>query len=200
MKPKTAIATTNAFEIKFYRVGLWALLALLFLIASTGCATTAQPIEESSQGPGHTGLSQEAPPTGTAEIITVDLNAIEPDPKNRAAAELCRDLHGPLLQIVESKDPVREAQALGLNVHEDQVQITLVLSIKGSAFLRLSGIDVGKQAGKQIQAYVPISRLCELAADKRVEAIYPVRQAETQVQPPVQTNHSTSLPPAGPSQ
>jgi hypothetical protein len=154
------------------RVGLGALLALLVLVASTGCAT-------SGQAPGQVGVDQDAPPTGTAEVITVDLNAVEPEPKSRAAAELCQDLHGPLLQVVEAQDPVQEAQALGLTVREDQVQVVLVLNEKGVDFLRLAGVDVGKQSGKQVQAYAPISRLCELAADKRVDAIYPANQAET---------------------
>jgi hypothetical protein len=148
-------------------------LALLILIASTGCAT-------SSQAPGQVGVDQDAPPTGTAEVITVDLNAVEPESKSRAAAELCRDLRGPLLQVVEAQDPVQEAQALGLTVREDQVQVVLVLNEQGTDFLQLAGVDVGKQSGKQVQAYAPISRLCELAADKRVDAIYPASQAETQ--------------------
>jgi hypothetical protein len=169
-----------AVEKQVYRVGLWALWALLAIVAATGCAATIQPIEESSLNQGDVGLSQDAPPTGTAEVIFVDLNAVQPAPGDRTADQSCQALHGPLRQVFESKDPTQEAQALGLNVREDQVQITLVLSRQGSAFLRALGVDVGKQTDKQIQAYVPISRLCELAEDKRIEAIYPVSQAETQ--------------------
>jgi hypothetical protein len=161
-------------------VGFWALLALLALIVVSGCATITEPAEKDGRKQGNAGLSQDAPPTGTAEVIFVDQNAVQPDPGDRAAAKSCQELHGLLLQIVESDDPSREAQALGLNVREDQVQIELVLNSQGIAFLHTLAVDVGKQSGRQIQAYVPVSRLCELAADKRVQAIYPVSQAETQ--------------------
>ena len=169
-----------AIESEALRIGFWALLALLILMASTGCGETPQPAKESDQNHGDVGVSNEAPPTTTAEVITVDLNAVELDAKKQSEAKSCRDLHGPLLQIVESKEPVQEARALGLNVREDKVQITLVLNTQDAAFLRQSGIDTGKRTGKQIQVYAPILRLCELAADKRVDAVYPVSQAETQ--------------------
>jgi hypothetical protein len=157
---------------------LWALLALLAWLVTAGCATTAQPIE-SEPGQGETGVSQDAPPTGTAALIKVDLNAIEPDPKDRAAAEFCPDLRGSLLQVVESARPAQRAQALGLIVRQDQVQVMLVLDGTDSAFLSQAGIEIGKQKDEQVQAYVPLDKLCELAAHKRVLAIYPASQAET---------------------
>ena len=173
-------AKAIAVEQNIYRVGLWPLLALLVLIASTGCATTARPGEGGGRGPGDVGLSQDAPPTGVTEIITVDLSTIDLDPRIRASDKLCRDLRSPLLQVVEAADPAQEAKTLGLKVREDRVQVTLILTDKDSAFLRALAVDVGKQAGNQVQAYVPISQLCELAADKRIQAIYPASQAETQ--------------------
>jgi hypothetical protein len=137
-------------------------------------------MDEDAHRTGERGLGQGTPPTRPAGAVTVDLNAIEPDPIRGSAAELCPGLHSPLTQIIESEHPVREAQALGLSVHQDQVQVTLVLKTQDSGFLKSAGFAVDKQAGRQVQAFVPVSRLCELATDKRILAVYPASQAETQ--------------------
>jgi hypothetical protein len=79
-----------------------------------------------------------------------------------------------------SPDPAQEAQALGLNVLDDSVQVELVLDRQDTAFLQQTGVEIGKQVGRKVQAYVPIARLCELATDQRVLALHPVSQAETQ--------------------
>jgi hypothetical protein len=162
-----------------YRVGLRMLIALLVWVASTGCAAAAEP-QGSDLGQANFALGQEAPPTGTLEVIQVDLNAIEIDLQNRRAAESCEKLQSLLLQVVESEDPVQTAQALGLRVRENEVQVSLVLDGSDTAFLERAGIDVGTQAGPEIQAFVPISKLCELTTHKNVLAIRPVSQAETQ--------------------
>lgn len=159
---------------------LSALLALLVLLFAGGCSARVDSKESSKPSDRDVGLNQDAPPTGTAEIIKVDLNAIEPDPKNREAVELCQELRGPLLQVVGAEKPVQEAQALGLNVRKGQVQVMMILEGTDSAFLYQTGIEVDKQADEQVQAFVPIARLCELARHKRVLAIYPASQAETQ--------------------
>jgi len=162
------------------RACLWALVALLALIAATGCSTTTPPTEQSGPTQEDTGLIQEAPPTRTLEVVDVEADAVELAPRIRAAGDRCSDLSGPLLQIIVATDPAREAKALGLNVLDDSVQVELVLDRQDTTFLRKAGVEIGKQAGQQVQAYVPIARLCELAADERVLALNPVSQAETQ--------------------
>lgn len=177
MKPKVK---AMALEPSTYRASLWMLLALLFLTISTSCAAAQEPRESSTPSQADFALDQEAPTTGTTEIIQVDLNAIEVAPSIRAAAKQCKELQGPLHQIIQSKDPVQDAQALGLRIRENLIQVTLVLDGPDTAFLEQEGVEVGKQAGQEIQAFVPIPRLCRLAADERVLAIRPVSQAETQ--------------------
>jgi hypothetical protein len=107
------------------------------------------------------------------------MSAVERPPLKRAASQACGDLSGPLLQVVESSDPLQTAQALGLKVREGMVQISLVVD-GDTAFLKQAGVQVGKQAGDQIQAFAPIAKLCELATNRRVLALRPVSQAETQ--------------------
>jgi hypothetical protein len=162
-----------------YRAGLWMLIALLVWITSAGCATAAEP-QGSDPIQGNSSLNQEPPTSGTTEIIQVDLDAIEVAPDIRSAAEACVKLEGPLRQVVEAKDPAQAAQALGMPVRENLVQVSLVLDGSDTAFLERAGIDVAKQIGQEIQAFVPLLRLCDLAADERVLVIRPVSLAETQ--------------------
>jgi len=162
-----------------HRVALWMLMALLAWTTSTGCAAAGGP-QEGSPSEASVELLYEGPPTGTLEVIQVDLNAIKIDLQNRKVAESCKKLSSPLLQVVESADPIQTAQDLGLRVREDQVQVSLVLDSSDTTFLEQAGIDIGGQAGQEIQAFVPISKLCELATHPSVLAIRPASQAVTQ--------------------
>ena len=60
------------------------------------------------------------------------------------------------------------------------VQVELALAREDTTFLRQAGVEIGKQVGRKVQAYVPIAGLCELATAQRVLALRPVSQAETQ--------------------
>jgi hypothetical protein len=166
-------------EHRVYIICLWFFLGLLVLLASSACAGGAQSSENLDPESGVLGESQDAPPTLSAKVITVDLVNLELGPLDRSSVS-CPALRSPLLQVVESGDPVQGAQSLGLNVRGSAVQVVLVLDGGDTDFLKSFGVEVGKQAGGQIQAYVPISHLCKLSADKRVLAIYPAQQAEGQ--------------------
>jgi hypothetical protein len=56
-------------------------------------------------------------------------------------------------------------------VQADRVQVVLVLHTGDSAFLEPLGIVTGGQAGLEVQAYVPITQLCELAARPEIAAV-----------------------------
>jgi hypothetical protein len=120
------------------------------------------------------------PPKQELDVVQVDLNAIEPDPMILEVAQLCPGLAGPLSQVISDTNPAAKAQALGLQVRESKVQVTLVLDGPDAAFLRQAGVEVGKQLGNEVQAYVPISQLCNLAKHERIQAIYPVSVGEAQ--------------------
>jgi hypothetical protein len=175
----TAVAST-AIEHGIHRACLWALVALLALLAAAGCSTTAPQAEQSGPTQEDSGLIQEAPPTRTLEVIDVEAATVELVPRVRSATEQCPELPALLLQVISSRDPAREAQALGLNVLDDSVQVELILDRQEITFLQQAGVKVGKQVDRKVQAYVPLARLCELAADERVESLRPVSQAETQ--------------------
>jgi hypothetical protein len=169
----------TAVDPQAYRVGLWTMVGVLFLIVSTSCVAATEP-KGSGLDRANFGVGQEAPPTGTLEVIQVDLDAIEVAPSIRAADVRCEKLESPLPQIVESADPADTARSLGLRVRQNRVQVALVLNGPSTDFLEQAGIDVAPISGAEMQAFVPIPQLCELAADQRVLAIRPVSQAETQ--------------------
>lgn len=83
----------------------------------------------------------------------------------------CPKLDSRLMQLVEAGDPLALAQQLKLPVQADRVQVVLVVQTEDIAFLEPLGVVVGGQAGQEVQAYVPISRLCTLAAHPEIAAI-----------------------------
>ena len=107
------------------QAGLWVLVALLFFV-STSCVAAAEP-QEGGPNQANFGLSQEAPPTGTLDVIQVDLNAIEVAPPIQSAVTDCEKLSSPLPQLIDAADPALAAQALGLLVRENLVQVSLVI-------------------------------------------------------------------------
>jgi hypothetical protein len=155
------------------------LMGLLVWIAATGCTAATEP-PESSPGEASFELFYEGQPTKTLEVIQVDLKAGEIDLQKRERAESCNKLHSPLPQVVESTEPIKMAQDLGLRVLENKVQVLLVLDGSDTTFLEQAGIDIGAQTGQEIQAFVPISKLCELSTHNSVLAIRPANQAVTQ--------------------
>ena len=47
----------------------------------------------------------------------------------------------------------------------------MVLEDEDSGFLEDYDVEVGKQIGTQVQAFVPLARLCELASSDKVLAV-----------------------------
>ncbi len=58
-----------------------------------------------------------------------------------------------------------------MNVKENKVQVVIVLNSQDTAFLQDYEIELGTQAGDEIQAYVALSQLCELSNRDEVLAI-----------------------------
>jgi hypothetical protein len=189
------------------KIGRWMILALvIFATACAPIAPWASPIEgagTSGQGSeqggppvdemeqvdidqdqgqalierGQPSQGMDAPPTPPMDVITVDLESGVIQELERSPLTECARLDGVLLSILLASDPLETARALQMPVQGDKIQVTLTLADADASFLREFGAEIGKQSGDQVQAFVPLARLCDLAKDERVLAVRPSNQA-----------------------
>jgi hypothetical protein len=122
-------------------------------------------------------VGQDAPPMPPLDVMTVDLDANVSQETERSPLMECARLDGVLLSIIAASDPLEMAQALHLRVQGEKIQVMLVLDGADFFFLQEFEVEIGKRSGDQIQAFVPVARLCDLANDERVLAVYPPNQA-----------------------
>jgi hypothetical protein len=83
----------------------------------------------------------------------------------------CPDLESTLFQVTQATDPLRLAEQLQLKVKGDKIQVLLILEGEDTSFLQNFGVEIGTQNGSQVQAFVPINKLCDLANTDEVLAI-----------------------------
>jgi hypothetical protein len=188
-------------------VGLWAILMLtIFLAACSGFPAPPLPDDGEGMPGQNTGqnnplrgemdqdglsqdhgqapldlvqtpLAQDAPVMPPMDVITVDLDAGVAQETLRSPLPECGKLDGIFLPVLEATDPLEMARALKMKVKGEKIQVMIVLDSADTSFLRDFEAEVDKQSGDQVQAYVPIARLCDLANDERVLAVYPPNQA-----------------------
>jgi hypothetical protein len=157
-------------------------LALVGLVAlATACSPTIAPAEEPVPVPdAGEGLLQDAPPTQPLDAIEVDGNQMPPIDLDTLSTQDCPKIESPLDQIIRSASPLETAQKLGFRVQGSKLQVIVVLQDEESGYLADFGAEVGKQSGTQVQAFVPLARLCELARTENVLAIRLPAQAVAQ--------------------
>jgi hypothetical protein len=146
---------------------------VVFTFLSAGCTSEAPPKPaelptDSVAGP----VSKNVPsPTemisGTAEVS----GQVTPNKVNVTKRPACPKLDSQLNQVVASSDPTGMAASLGLRLNEGKVQVRLVLASNDASFLKEFGVEPGSQAGQEIQAFVPLDQLCEIANHEQVLAI-----------------------------
>ena len=143
---------------------------VLFLPLMTACNT-----------PGIPPAAQNAPPTPVFDTVEGDLDTeVSPDTiPSREPAE-CPDLDSTLFQLTRVSDPMWLAEQLGFRVTDGKVQVLLVLASEDTEFLRDWGVEPGTQSGTQVQAFVRVDQLCDLANTDAVLAIRPAAQAVLQ--------------------
>jgi hypothetical protein len=122
-------------------------------------------------------VGQDAPPTPPLDVITVDLDAGVSQETERSPLMKCTSLDGVLLSVIVASNPLEMAQALHMQIQDEKIQVMLVLDGADVSFLQEFEVEIGKQSGDQVQAFVPIARLCDLANEERVLAVYPPSQA-----------------------
>ena len=155
-------------------------LATLAILA-TACSPASDPSSATApeQAPGGL-LLQDAPPTPVLKAVEVNTDQLAPLDLGQQTLQGCPQVESQLGQILQAPNPLDTAQQLGLRVQGDKVQVLLVLNDKDIAFLEDYEVEVGKQSGTQVQAFVPFSRVCELASTENVLAIRLPGQAVVQ--------------------
>jgi hypothetical protein len=149
----------------------WLNLAVLAVLASA-CSPASQPLSTTApeQAPGGI-LLQDAPPTPEFETVEIDTDQISPLDLGQQSLKGCPKVESQLGQIIQNPNPLETARQLGFRVQGDKIQVLLVLDSENVTFLQDFGVEIGKQAGTQVQAFVPLSRVCELASTDNVLAI-----------------------------
>ena len=147
-----------------------ALAALAMLIVA--CSQASEPTTEPAprQEPAG-GLLQDAPPTKQLEAVELDIGRAPSLDTKMQTAKDCPKVKSPLSQIIQGPNPLETAKQLGFRVQGDRIQVLVVLKDEDSRFLEDYDVEVGKQSGTQVQAFVPLPRLCELADSDNVLAI-----------------------------
>lgn len=154
-------------------------LHLAMLITLLGaCAPWSVPLTEEAPGQVTGGELQPTPESGKVDIETSTLESPIELPTRRVSG--CPGLESSLFQITQAPDPIDLANQLQFQVQGNKIQVHLVLDNEDTNCLQEFGVDIGTQSGKQVQAYVPIDRLCELANIEEVLAIRMPAQAVPQ--------------------
>jgi len=98
------------------------------------------------------------------------------DPENLPSREPnpCPSLDSQLYQLTQSEDPSSLAGQMGLKLKDDKIQVLFVLKNEDSDFLLDYDVELGTQSGNQVQGYISVDLLCELANKEAVLAIRPV--------------------------
>lgn len=192
---------------RIQKTGLLALLALIALAACSGYPRSALPADrEGTLGqdvPGpliqqttlaadrtqaqdtrvaqsQPSLEQDAPTTPSFDLLTVELDTAPSLVFERREMAKCPALDRTLQQIILADNPLELAEALQITTKEDKIQVLLILDETDTGFLADFGAEVGTQSGVHVQAFVPISTLCDVASTRPVIAIHLPAQAVTQ--------------------
>jgi hypothetical protein len=81
-----------------------------------------------------------------------------------------------LTQIYQSPEPLIQAQQLQIRTEGDKIQVLLILEGSESSFLEEFSVEISKQSGNQVQAFVPVEQLCALADSEGVLAVRTITQ------------------------
>ncbi len=143
------------------------LKSALFLFLICSCTPTYN--QNSS------GLNQTTVEFATSEVQP-DIK-ISPQTQELQKSIKCPGLDSQLNQLIQANDPSGTAEALGFKLSGDKIQVLITLTDENTSFLADFDAEVGTQSGTQVQAYVPIDQLCQLANKDTVLAIRPAAQA-----------------------
>jgi len=140
---------------------------------TAGCSSrqVIQPTESPPNSQGQ-GIPQNVPSTAQMIAGTIEGSGQAiPNVGEGTKSPACPKLDSQLNQVVASADPLSTAASLNLRLKDGKVQVNLVLASEDASFLKDFGGEPGSQAGREIQAFVPIDQLCAIANLEQVLAI-----------------------------
>lgn len=141
------------------------LLSLSLLIVACGAASADSTLGTRSA------FTIEETPVAAIEQALIDSDIAETLQETKQQAQVCPNVETALLQLIESIETDVTTQSPQLNIQEDRVQVILVLESEDTSFLQDYAIETGTQSGNEIQAFIAISQICDLANDQQVQAI-----------------------------
>ena len=145
-------------------------MALALVVACRPQVTLPSP-SDSTQPEGQV-LEQNVPPTPPLATVVIPPDAqMSPHEVQPHKQRDCPELDSTLAQIVQSPNPLDLAQQLRLTTKDNKIQVLLILDRKDIDFLQDFQVEVGTQFGTRVQAFVPVSQLCNLANTDAVLAV-----------------------------
>jgi len=149
---------------------LEALFAILVL--ASACGSQSAPSAPSQQQTSAQPAGKAVPPTPALTAVAIGAGAqTAPTDLQPRKPETCPDLESALFQIAQAPDPLSQAKQLRLQIKGDKIQVLLILEREDTSVPQNFEIEIGTRSGTQVQAFVPISQLCDLANTKEVVAI-----------------------------
>ena len=147
---------------------LFRAFSILSLMAVAGACTVAG--ETNSSG-------EDLNPTQDYEIIDIgEDDQIAPGEIPIREPSPCPGLDSMLTQIYRSAEPLIQAQQLQIRTEGDKIQVLLILKGGETSFLEEFSVEISKQSGNQVQAFVPVEQLCALADSEGVLAVRTITQ------------------------
>jgi hypothetical protein len=116
------------------------------------------------------GSGQDAPPTPIFESTQVEADQLQLEGEEPERMD-CPGVESQLSQILQAPDPLEIADQLGFRVQDGKIQVSLILADSDATFLADYDVEVTKQVEMDVQALVPVDRVCELATVEQVLAV-----------------------------
>ncbi len=152
---------------KFIKL-MFSLYIIIFVVVMSACSSEAR-VDPGGIDYGNDQSTEEFDTLDDdidAEIDSETLSSRETNP--------CPGLDSQLYQLTQSKDPISSAAKMGLKTKDEKVQVLFVLASEEVDFLLDYQVEPGTQMGNQVQGYIPVEMLCELANNEKVLTIRPV--------------------------
>jgi len=152
-------------------ISLWTVFVLLLALSAACSSPGGSPTATDPEQASGSALEQDAPPTPALDTIEVELDQFSPKETERPTQEDCPGVDSQLFQVIQSPNPLELAEELQIRIKDDKVQVLLILADPDTGFLQRFQVEVGTQSSTKVQAFVPITQLCELASTDQVLAI-----------------------------
>ncbi|NOK58988.1 MAG: hypothetical protein GFH25_541218n19 [Chloroflexi bacterium AL-N10] len=141
------------------------LLSLSLLIVACGASAASVPVGDRAA------LAVEETPVASIGQAPIDPDIAKSAQEAKQQAQACPNVETALLQLIEATKTNTPTQLPQLTIQEDRVQVVLVLESEDTSFLENYEVEVGTQSGNEVQAFVTITHICDLANDQQIQAI-----------------------------